>query len=370
MTTIPTFLEKNALRAQNLEDILPLSGPLGLCIEPTNYCNMRCRFCPVHLQEFTALAGPRRNIDFALFEKILGDIESMRHQLSNLSLYGDGEPFLNKQLLDMIRLAAQKQVAQNIIVTSNGSFIDEATAIALLDTGLTHLRISIYGIDEDFHKCMTGSAVTPTQIYNNISRLRKIRDARGTRLPHIYVKMIGSRETFSQLAQFRHMYTGVADEVNVENPINWNGYDNKDLVGALDPLHECDLTLIQGWHNQKGQRNLHKQICTTPFLSLNIKSDGTVTICIVDWNRGTAVGDITHESLADIWRGERLRSFRRMHIEKRRHENPSCRNCMVLHNSPDNIDDLAADSPDRLLADQHVEHRQEHLILPSLTPKS
>ncbi|MGE4400857.1 MAG: radical SAM/SPASM domain-containing protein [Desulfobulbus sp.] len=349
MTVVPSFLEKNAQRARNLEDILPLPSPLGLCIEPTNYCNMRCRFCPVHLPEFTTLAGPRQNIEFALFEKILSDIKAMRHQLSNLSLYGDGEPFLNKRLPDMIRLAAQMQVAQNIIVTSNGSLLDEATAHALLDTGLTHLRISIYGIDKVFHKYMTGSLVTPDQIYANISRLRRVRDAHGARLPHIYVKMIGARETSSQLERFREMYTGVADELNVENPINWNGYDNKDLVGALDPLHESDLTLIQGWHKRKGQSNRHKQVCTTPFLSLNIKSNGAVAICIVDWNRGTTVGDITRESLADIWHGERLRAFRRMHIEKRRYENPSCRNCMALYNSPDNIDALAASSPERLL---------------------
>jgi radical SAM protein with 4Fe4S-binding SPASM domain len=241
------------------------------------------------------------------------------------------------------------EVAQNIIVTSNGSAITEKNAIALLDSGLTHLRVSIYGMDEEFHRKITGSTITPTQVHTNIARLRALRDARGIQTPHIYVKMIGTSETHSQLERFREIYSGVADEVNVENPINWNGFNDNDLVGALDPQHECDLSLVQGWHKQKGQSNRHKQICTTPFLSLNVKSDGIVTICIVDWNKGTAVGDITQESLADIWHGERLRAFRRMHIEGRRAENPSCRNCQVLYNSPDNIDALAAADAERLL---------------------
>ena len=292
-------------------------------------------------------------MDFALFEKIILDVKAMGQKLTNLNLYGDGEPFLNRRLLDMIRLAAHMQVAQNIIVTSNGSAIVEKTAAELIDSGLTHLRVSIYGMDEDFHRHITGSPVTPTQIHANVSRLRKLRDAQGSGLPHIYVKMIGTSETRQQLDRFHDMYSGVADETNVENPINWNGYNNIDLVGALDPQHECDLTLVQGWHKQKGQSNRHKQICTTPFLSLNIKSDGAVTICIVDWNRGTMVGDITRESLADIWHGERLRAFRRMHIEKRRDEHSSCRNCMVLHNSPDNIDALASANPERLLYYPH-----------------
>lgn len=348
-----SFLEKNAMRSPSLEELLPLPAPLGLCIEPTNRCNFSCRFCPVHLEEFPDVVGGLRFMDFALFEKVIHDVKAMGQQLVNLNLYGDGEPFLNKRLLDMIRLAAQMQIAQNIIVTSNGSAITEENAIALLDSGLTHLRVSIYGIDEDFHRHITGSPITPAQVYANIVRLRKLRDASGNRLPHIYVKMIGTSETRSQLDRFREMYTGVADEVNVENPINWNGYNENDLVGALDPEHECNLTLVQGWHKQKGQSNRHKQICTTPFLSLNVKSDGAVTICIVDWNKGTTVGDITRESLADIWHGERLRAFRRMHIEGRRSENPSCRNCQVLYNSPDNIDALASADPERLLYYPH-----------------
>ena len=313
---------------------------------------MSCRFCPVHLDEFAEVVGGLRFMDFSLYEKIIRDVKATGHKLVNLQLYGDGEPFLNKRWIDMIRLAVDMDIAENIIVTSNGSSaITEKNAVALLDSGLTHLRISIYGVDEDFHRQITGCTTTPTQIHGNILRLRQLRDANGSRLPHLYVKMIGASETLSQLERFRKLYSGVADEVNVENPINWNGYNSNDLVGALDPQHEFDLTTVQGWHKQKGQSNHHKQICTTPFLSLNIKCDGVVTICIVDWNKGTAVGDITKESLSEIWGGARLHEFRRMHIEHRRIDNPSCRNCQVLYNSPDNIDALASADPDRLLYD-------------------
>lgn len=332
-----------------MEELLPLAAPLGLCIEPTNRCNMKCRFCPVHLEEFPEIVGGLRFMDFSLFEKIIGDLKSMAHPLVNLNLYGDGEPFLNKQLLEMIRLAARAEVAKNIIVTSNGSAITEKTAEALINSGLTHLRISIYGMDDEFHRNITGSPVAPAQILANIQTLRMLRDQKGSQAPHIYVKMIGTSETRSQLDRFREAYGGVADEVNVEHPINWNGYNGNDLVGAIDPEHECDLTQVQGWHKQKGQPNRHKKICTTPFLSLNVKSDGVVTICIVDWNKGTAVGNVNDESLTDIWHGERLREFRRLHIDGRRSENPSCSSCQVLYNSPDNIDALASTQPDRLL---------------------
>lgn len=343
------YLHKHADRDGDIGARLPLAMPLGLCIEPTNRCNMKCRFCPVHLAEFPQIVGGLRFIDFALYEKIIDDLGDMGGQLTNLHLYGDGEPFLNPRLFDMIRLAADRGVAKHIIVTTNGSVLTPRNVEKLLGSGLTHLRVSIYGTDAEFHRQITGSTIEPRRILENIRHLRQARDGAGLAAPFIYAKMIRTERTAGQIDAFRQWYAPVADEVNVENPINWNGYGGYDLVGALDPNHTFDLASIQGWHAQAGKDNSRKKVCTTPFLSLNVKADGQVVICIVDWNKGTAVGDLRHESLASIWRGERLRQFRRMHIEGRRAENPSCRNCKVLYNSPDNIDALAAGDPERLL---------------------
>ncbi|MDO9066877.1 MAG: radical SAM/SPASM domain-containing protein, partial [Deltaproteobacteria bacterium] len=348
------FLSKNANRTFDLERDLPLPMPLGLCIEPTNRCNMSCKFCPVHLDEFEGVVGGLRFMAFDLYEKIVRDVQEMcratGRKLVNLNLYGDGEPLLHKQLLEMIRLAIDLQIAENIVVTTNASALTAYMAERLIVSGTTHLRVSIYGMESAFHKQLTGSNVTPQRIFDNVKYLRKLRDASGATYPWIYAKMIGASETRGQLELFKQKYTGVADEVNVENPINWSGYAGHDLIGALDPSHEFNQSSLQGWHRKARVNNAEKKICTTPFLSLNVKSDGKVVICIVDWSKGTIVGDIGEESLAAIWKGSRLRDFRRMHIEQRRYENSSCQNCNVFYNSPDNIDEIAEKDAARLLS--------------------
>jgi hypothetical protein len=60
----------------------------------------------------------------------------------------------------------------------------------------------------------------------------------------------------------------------------------------------------------------------------------------VDWSGGTVVGDVRTQSLLDIWRGDRLLNFQRMHLEGRRSENSSCKNCTALYRSPDSVDGL------------------------------
>ncbi len=121
--------------------------------------------------------------------------------------------------------------------------------------------------------------------------------------------------------------------------MNWNSYKSYDLISQIDHAHKTDEALVQGYHMKNGcLASGEKRICTTPFLSLTIKVNGDVCICIVDWNRGTKVGNIADESLSDIWFGERLRKFREMHIRGRRQENVSCCNCRFLYATPDKMD--------------------------------
>jgi len=114
------------------------------------------------------------------------------------------------------------------------------------------------------------------------------------------------------------------------------------IINGIDKEKNTDETLIQGYYGCDS-RSGYKKICTTPFLSLNVKQNGDVCICIVDWNKGTKVGNIKKESLKEIWYGEKLRKFRRMHIEGLRNQNESCCNCNFLYSNPDNMDDYSKD---------------------------
>jgi len=334
-----SFIDKNSTRRE-LNDILPLKMPLGLCIEPTNLCNFQCVQCPVSLPEFKSVVGHRGNMDMELFKKILNDIKAMG-KVINLNLYGDGEPLLNKNIVSMVNLIKEYDVAERITITTNASLLTEKISKGLIASGLTYLRVSIYSIYKERFKNITQSSTTPDDIYNNIKKFKEIRDKSGQKTPFLYVKMI---DTYSKENEdFKKMYAPLVDQVNIETPMNWNGYNDYNLIEKIDPNRNTDETNIHAYFKQKGQSGL-KKICTIAFHSLNIKLNGDVTICIVDWNKGTKVGNIKEKSLSDIWFGEDLKKFREIHIKGLRESNVSCKNCNFLYNNPDNIDDL---SPER-----------------------
>lgn len=339
-----SFTQKNAER-QKLINILPVRMPLGLCIEPTNKCNFKCIQCALSLDEFNKIVGPRMNMPIDLYKKILNDIRSMG-KLNNLNIYGDGEPLLHPDIAELVSLAKENDVAEAITITTNASLLTEKVAKNLIESRLDYLRISVYSIYDNIFKKITNTQYDADLIFNNVKQLFKIRNDRGGKTPFIYVKLI---DTYSKENEdFLSKYNFIADEVNIETPMNWNSFNNIDLISNIDRHRKTNEKTLQGYYGKHNISNV-KKICTTPFLSLNIKSNGDVCICIVDWNKGTKIGNISTVSLSEIWYGDTLREFRRMHIEQRKHENESCRNCKFMYCNPDNMDDFPIEKYNEIL---------------------
>jgi radical SAM protein with 4Fe4S-binding SPASM domain len=339
-----SFIEKNKKRSK-LIDILPLKMPLGLNVEPTNMCNFRCVQCALSLKEFNEIVGKRRYLSMNLYKKIVKDIKSMG-KLNNLNLYGDGEPLLHPDIVEMIKIAKKYDIANAITITTNASLLTNDLSNNLINSGLDYLRISVYSIYDNQFKKITQTKYNADLIYNNVARLFKNRMKKNKTTPFIYVKMIDTYGKENE--EFLSKYSSISDEVNIETPMNWTGYKNIDLIGKIDKNHQTNTKTLEGYYGKQNISN-YKRICTTPFLSLTIKSDGDVCVCIVDWNRGTKVGNIARSSLSEIWYGKKLREFRKMQIEGRRHENESCKNCDFIHCNPDNMDNFTSEKYNEIL---------------------
>ena len=328
-----SYIEKNSNR-DDLSSLLPLDMPLGLCVEPASICNFKCIQCPISLPDFKRIVGDTGLLAIELFRKIAFDIKAMG-RLKQLNLYGDGEPLLNKSIVDMVRIANDNNIAEKITITTNAALLTEKLSEALIDSGLTYLRVSVYSVyDERFKEVAGVKNIDPQVVFNNVKRFREIRERMGVKKPYIYVKMI---DTYSnENDDFAALYKDIADQVNIETPMNWNGYDGIDFISKVDTEKLTDETLIQGFYAEKGKSGL-KKICTTPFHSLNIKMNGDVVVCIVDWNKGTKVGNINEQSLSEIWFGDNLRHYREMHLRGERYKTQSCKNSNYLYCNLHNI---------------------------------
>ncbi len=135
--------------------------------------------------------------------------------------------------------------------------------------------------------------------------------------------------------EFLNLYKNIVDEVEIEEPMNWSGYEERNLLDFTYSKEEIEIIT-----NKKTPK-----VCAFPFHTLAIQSDGQVVCCCVDWSRHTLVGDVTKESLYNIWHGEKLRNFRLLHLSGQRNKNEACRNCLKLPfggaYEADNLDDVS-----------------------------
>ena len=324
----PKMLPYQSLRKQKRIDLveqIPLRGPLSIYLEPTNVCNFKCLFCPESFADYKEKAGGLFQLSLDDFKAVAAQIKAIG-TVKTLNFYMMGEPFGNRHLPEFVAIAKRDNIAERVIVTSNGTLIKPAKYREICESGLDYLRISIYGANEDTHKSNTQSTIKLARIKENVAGLKQFRDAHSYPHPYIYLKMIESSEP-EENRQFMEHFSPIGDEAVIEPVMNWNDPDEGNLSGL-----DKDTLLSKEYFAQK------KEVCPFPFYTMVIHSDLTVSVCCVDWDKKTNVGELRRESLLDVWTGAKLRDFQLKHVQRRRAELGSCKNCTFLHTAPDNLD--------------------------------
>lgn len=127
--------------------------------------------------------------------------------------------------------------------------------------------------------------------------------------------------------------------------IHINGYDNRgeqQIIACLklaetfpDRGRRLKFTkrksreiLAQFGENECGrtQQQILPCSCIIPFNTLSVLPDGKVNLCIADMENQFCLGDISSQSLVEIWYGEKADSFRKKMLYGRR-ELQLCRTC-------------------------------------------
>jgi MoaA/NifB/PqqE/SkfB family radical SAM enzyme len=118
--------------------------PLGISIEPTTSCNLRCPECPSGLRSFTRPTGMLQE---RVFETVL---DQLAPSLMNLTFYFQGEPYLNTKFLDMVKYASTRKVFTS--TSTNAHYLNDELAKRTVESGLDRLIISIDGVSQDTYE--------------------------------------------------------------------------------------------------------------------------------------------------------------------------------------------------------------------------
>jgi radical SAM protein with 4Fe4S-binding SPASM domain len=255
-------------------------------IESTARCNLRCGMCP----NKDMPAADKGHMSLELFRKILDEAAPFVH---DIYLHHRGEPLLNPAIFDMIRYAEGKGVPARF--HSNGCLLDPAKAEKLLDAGPSLVSFSIDGFEKECYEAVRVGATFEKTLENVFHFLARRRE-RGLRKPYVVIEKIlfagrpESPESRAQIAELtRRFREAGADEVVEKAEYEW----------AEERLPEAAAA----------SRRLSK--CTFPWYAMVVLWNGTVTPCPQDFWGKMALGDLTRQTIREVWNGGPYQALRK-----------------------------------------------------------
>ena len=312
-----------------LQEVIPLSAPFVVFVDPASACNFLCPFCPTGHRDIIDETGRFQGVmKLPLFKKIIDDLSEFEKPIKVLRMYKDGEPFLNKNLAEMIAYAKHSGAIEYIDTTTNGSLMTPERLGPILEAGLDKINISVDGMNREQYKKFTGFDFDFGQFVKNVRWLDAHKGS-----CEVVIKIPGDLITEAQRQEFLDTFGDYCDRIFIENfaPC-WPEFDVEAYTG---------IKITEGIYKQPVTPT---DTCPYIFYSISVNADGLVSSCFLDWGRKLVIGDVRAEKLKDIWNSEKMNALRLQHLEGRRKENHVCSKCgQLTHCLPDNIDQYRND---------------------------
>ena len=196
-----------------LQNVIPLSTPFVLFVDPASACNFSCPFCPTGHRDLIEDTGRFQGImKLPLFKKIIDDLEGFSTPIKVLRMYKDGEPFLNKYLAEMIAYAKTSKKVEYIDTTTNASLMTPERLGPVLEAGLDKINISVDGMNNAQYKQFTGFDFDFTEFVNNVKWLDANKGA-----CEVVIKIPGDLISEDQRQEFLDTFGDYCDRIFIEN---------------------------------------------------------------------------------------------------------------------------------------------------------
>ena len=314
----------------NLGEAIPLRSPLCVYLSPSDYCNLKCRFCPQ-----SSLPMPRDTIPLELAIKIEQDLHRFPDKIPMVRLCGIGESLMNRDIVDIAKIFYQSSCVQKVEMLSNGTLLNKKLS-GEITKWLGRLIISVEGLSSEDYQEWAGRRIDFDAFMDQIRYLYSVRKE-----CHLHIKIHSSvLKSEADYERFFALFEPCCDSLGIEHlsPV-WPEWRNE----LFDEHLEKFRFLAEGDAN-----NAH-QCCPQVFKAMQIHGNGDVTSCCIDFARRNIGGNLNENDLYEIWHGEKIKALQQKHLAMQKDTFKPCSECSFNdYSDMDNIDDDIEDIKKRM----------------------
>jgi len=312
-----------------IAELVPLDTPLVVQIFPIYACNFKCKYCELSIPlEKRGFISNTKSMDIKLYKKCIDDLQIFPNNIKVLRFVGMGEPLLHPQLPTMIKYASDTQKFDRIELITNASLLTNKLSEELILSGLNKLCISIQGTSEKKYLEISNIQLNYSALLNSIQYFYNCRYKFNTNC-QIHIKIIDcALDDIEDKNRFFTLFGDMCDTIGVET------------AGPIHPGVLYNNQLQNKTVNQYGLECAHLNICSQPFLLMQINPDGNVVPCY-SVPYPAIMGNCAQNSLLDIWTGMAYNNFRLKMLEGMKNMDTICNTCNIFPHrayTEDNLD--------------------------------
>ncbi len=252
-------------------------------IETSTFCNHKCVFCP----HSTHFKRRKETMNLGLFQFLLDKIKDQAPNVTDVTVSGFGEAFMDPTIIDKIKYA--HSLNYNVHILTNGTYLSKSKIDYLLNLPLADLRISLHSLDPETWSLITrGSRKKHKELLKNIDYIISKKTKR-TRFI-ITVDVIDAN--MDEVDHIVEKYSDIVDLLEVWKPHNW----------------------VNTFSYRNG--NPVRTSCGRPINSpLQVQVDGTVNMCCFDFNGELLLGDLKTQNVDDIFNSKDYLELSKAHAD-------------------------------------------------------
>lgn len=278
--------------------------PVSYSIEPTNHCNLKCPECPSGLGALTRPLGLLKLEDFKNW------IDQIKETGFYVQLFFQGEPYINKQLPEMIKYAQSQNVY--ISISTNGHFVNEKNVDLVVENAPDKLIFSVDGLDEEsYQKYRVGG--TFAQADEGLRLLVKRKNDKGYKKPFIEFQFIVMKQNEDQLDEVTKYGNDVGVNKVVFKTMQISSYESAAKFLPSNRKYRRYI-LENGTFRIKNKLKNH---CFALWRTSVITWDGKVVPCCFDKDAEFELGLLNGRSFREIWKSEEYNNFRKGVLDNR-----------------------------------------------------
>jgi radical SAM protein with 4Fe4S-binding SPASM domain len=255
-------------------------------------------------------------MDIRVFQKI---VDQLSGHLHTLTLYFQGEPFLNRSLAEMAGYASQKGIYT--VTSTNGHYLDEQSATAIVESGLDKLIISVDGITQEAYADYRKGGVL-AKVLDGTAQVLAQRKRLKQKTPFVVWQCVvfKSNEHEIQLIQKAGRELGV-DEVVIKTAQLYDFAEGSAMMPS--ERHSRYQKNADGSFSIK---NSLLNECWRMWQGCVVTWDGKIVPCCFDKDASHTVGDLGEMEFQRIWTSPAYNEFRKAVFSGRK-EIDICANC-------------------------------------------